>query len=172
LTGRRRFHLIDEAISEAACLSPVALLAPNGLEALAYFDMYFDISRICLNLQRTTDAAYAGDYWMSSVTETKLKSQLRELLAMGTSNTAWGRRYEIMKCICLAALIYTHVISQKDLTPLAALEQLSQLLAKSESEGSWKGRVEQLIGELLQGESGDCFNESCCDLRPTILVWD
>jgi len=60
LTGKRKFHLIDLAIADAAQLSLVALLAPNGLEALAHFDTYFDNSRICLNLQRTTSTAFAA----------------------------------------------------------------------------------------------------------------
>jgi len=67
---------------------------------------------------------------------------------MGTSNTAWGRRCEIMKCVCLAALIYTRVISRKDLTLETAQERLSQLLAKFETLLA-KQSFEDLKGELL-----------------------
>ena len=84
-----------------------------------------------------------------------MKSQLRDLLILGTSNTAWGRRCEIMKFVCLAALIYTRVVSQKDASFEAAKQQLCCLLP--ESEGAWKRAFEQLIEELLFGDLGDCF---------------
>ena len=53
-----------------------------------------------------------------------------------------------MKCVCLAALIYTRVISRKDLTLETAQERLSQLLAKFETLLA-KQSFEDLKGELL-----------------------
>lgn len=146
---------MDEAISDPARVSPVALLAPNGLEALAHFDMYSDIARICVSLQRATNAAFSGDFWTSSVTETKVKTQLRDLLALGTSNNAWGRRCEIMKCVCLSGLIYLRVISRKDIGTLVAHQRLSELLPRSDS--LWKQQLGILIEELLAADAGDCF---------------
>ncbi|KAN0092493.1 hypothetical protein V8E51_018340 [Hyaloscypha variabilis] len=162
LLGMRRFHKIDAAISDPATISPVALLAPSGLEALSHFDMYFDLTRICLSLQRATHAAFAGDFWTSSVAETKLKSQLRDLLALGRSKAAWGRRCEIMKCVCLAGLIYMRIVSKKEKNVVAAHRDLSHLLP--ETDAPWKRPLEHLIGELIGGDSGDCF-ESLAVIR-------
>ncbi|KAE9368987.1 hypothetical protein N431DRAFT_347844 [Stipitochalara longipes BDJ] len=162
LLGTRRFHRSDESVSEAATRSPAALLAPNGLEALAHFDMYFDITRICLSLQQATSTAFSGDLWTSSVTESKLKSQPRDLVVLGTSKTAWGRRCEIMKCVCLAGLIYMHVISRENTDIRSAHERISQLLPEWDT--SWKHSLELLIGELLLGP-GDEFDSLTALMR-------
>jgi hypothetical protein len=163
LLGKRKFYLIDQDIADAARLSPVAFLAPTGLEALSHFDMFSDITRICRSLQRATNAAFSGDFWTSSVTETRLKSQLRDMLALGTSNIAWGRRCEIMKCVCLAGLMYMQVVSRKEGDLMSAHRELSQLLP--ESDASWRVSSENLIGELICGDSGDCFESLAALMR-------
>lgn len=168
MLGQRKFHKINAAISDPARLSPVALLVPNGLEPLGHFDMYFDIARICLSLQRATSAAFSGDSWTSSVAETRLKSQLRDLLALDSSKIAWGRRCEIMKCVCLAGLIYIRIISKKEIDIEAAHRDLSQLVPESDT--SWNQSLELLIGELLGGDSGDCFESLAALMRIGTLL--
>jgi hypothetical protein len=84
-------------------------------------------------------------------------------------NTAWGHCCEIMKCVCLAAFIYTRIISRKDLTLETSQARLSQLLPKFETLLA-KQSLEDLKGELLQGDSGDCFESLAALMRTAALL--
>lgn len=115
LVGRRRFHQSLSNSENVRILSPVALAPPKGLEALAQFDTYVDLKQICLVMHNATLSVSAGQLFAFSTIEYKIQSQLRDLVALGTSNTAWGRRCEILKCVHLSALMYLRVIFQPKL---------------------------------------------------------
>ena len=153
LLGKRRFHLADAEILNLATLSPVSLVAPKGLENLVYFDIYVDIKLIFLTVQRTTNAALSGDLGMYLITEAKLKSQLHDLIVLGTSNASWSRRCEIMKCVYLSALIFIKVACRRDGNAVT-IEALILLLL-TESETPWKGHLQLLIREILCGNPGE-----------------
>jgi hypothetical protein len=69
----------------------------------------------------------SGDHFTFSTIEFKLRSQLQDLAALGTSNLAWGRRCEILKSVHLAALIYLKTIFQPGLDGIMA-EALQKII--------------------------------------------
>lgn len=143
LVGRRRLHLGDGRTFDMTIPSPVALQPPSGLEALADFDVYIDLKHICRVLQRTTAAIISGDIKSYIATEAKLKSQLHDLAALGTSISAWGRRSEVLKCVHLGSLIYLKVLSRQE---GCAISDAFLLLL-----GSRLSRLEPLVRGHLRG---------------------
>jgi hypothetical protein len=141
--------------SEKAIPSPVALQPPRGLEPLALFDMYVDLKQICRTLQRTTTAILSGDSKSYTATEAKLKSQLHDLTALGTSISAWGRRCEILKCVHLGSLIYLKVLSRQDGGPISDdfLRHLGSSL--SNLEPIVRGHLHGLLETLVRGGVAD-----------------
>lgn len=143
LVGRRRLHLGDSRTSDREIPSPIALQPPSGLEALADFDVYIDLKHICRVLQRTTTAILSGDIKSYIATEVKLKSQLHDLAALGTSISAWGRRSEILKCVHLGSLIYLKALSRQKSSAIS--DAFLRLV------GSRLSRLEPLVRRHLHG---------------------
>jgi hypothetical protein len=170
LVGRRRFHTEVSSHQRLKTLSSVALTPPRGLEALAHFDVCVDLKQICLVLHRATASISSGDLFTFSTIEFKLRSQFQDLAALGTSNLAWGRRCEILKCVHLSALLYLKTISQAGFDSVN-METLQKIIDVSfpQSGARLKVHVCALLQQFLRG--GDLDETSmAASLAPLISL--
>lgn len=111
LLGRRRFHTSTLPV-EGLPFSPIALSPLRGqLEGLAHFDIYADIIRICVEMRIAIAALLSGELLAFYNISLQFTSQLESIVVIGTSELAWGRRCEVLKCATMAALLYLKAVS-------------------------------------------------------------